>query len=189
MLLCLIIVYEHLVDGFSMIISVIKSRIHDSGMKETHKLYLWNMKAICICIAIELLTASSWLSMTDASRRHFWSIWKIIIGFFFNFFFFIWMHLQDMHDMRNCYDSLLSTAAATASSAYGKMFCAILSYLLAMPNTCCMVLFQPKRTGSFWRNNMIRFFIKNVSISTMYLWLLLLCSDLLMWNPYKSIGT
>ncbi|XP_028113098.1 uncharacterized protein At2g33490-like isoform X5 [Camellia sinensis] len=28
---------------------------------------------------------------------------------------------QDMHDMRNCYDSLLSAAAATANSAFGKI--------------------------------------------------------------------
>lgn len=27
-----------------------------------------------------------------------------------------------MQDMRNCYDSLLSAAAATANSAYGKSF-------------------------------------------------------------------
>lgn len=29
--------------------------------------------------------------------------------------------LQDMHDMKNCYDSLLSAAAATANSAYGML--------------------------------------------------------------------
>lgn len=29
---------------------------------------------------------------------------------------------QDMQDMRDCYDSLLSAAAATANSAYGTVF-------------------------------------------------------------------
>jgi hypothetical protein len=29
--------------------------------------------------------------------------------------------LQDMQEMKNCYDSLLSAAAATANSAYGKL--------------------------------------------------------------------
>ncbi|RWW00028.1 hypothetical protein GW17_00037024 [Ensete ventricosum] len=29
---------------------------------------------------------------------------------------------QDMLDMKNCYDSLLSAAAATANSAYGNKF-------------------------------------------------------------------
>lgn len=32
---------------------------------------------------------------------------------------------QDMQEMKNCYDSLLSAAAATANSAYGKHFTAI----------------------------------------------------------------
>lgn len=35
--------------------------------------------------------------------------------------------LQDMKDMRTCYDSLLSAAAATANSAYGTCF-----YLLSL---------------------------------------------------------
>lgn len=30
------------------------------------------------------------------------------------------MNSQDMQDMRDCYDRLLSAAAATANSAYGK---------------------------------------------------------------------
>jgi hypothetical protein len=39
----------------------------------------------------------------------------------FNFLFgMIMVFLQDMQDMRNCYDSLLFAAAATANSAYGK---------------------------------------------------------------------
>lgn len=31
-------------------------------------------------------------------------------------------HLQDMKDMRACYDGLLSAAAASANSAYGTAF-------------------------------------------------------------------
>jgi hypothetical protein len=39
--------------------------------------------------------------------------------------------LQDMQEMKNCYDSLLSAAAATANSAYGKLFTTFYeSYLL-----------------------------------------------------------
>lgn len=33
------------------------------------------------------------------------------------------MFVQGMQDMRDCYDSLLSAAAATANSAYGIYFC------------------------------------------------------------------
>lgn len=32
------------------------------------------------------------------------------------------LHLQDMKDMRACYDGLLSAAAASANSAYGTTF-------------------------------------------------------------------
>ena len=40
------------------------------------------------------------------------------------------MTLQDMQDMRDCYDTLLSAAAATASSAYGRVHQIIHSCLL-----------------------------------------------------------
>lgn len=47
---------------------------------------------------------------------------------------FVCTCLQDMQDMRNCYDSLLSAAAATANSAYGK-------YLLTLFSTSLLNLF------------------------------------------------
>lgn len=39
---------------------------------------------------------------------------------FTNFKAHVFVFLQDMQAMKNCYDSLLSAAAATANSAYGR---------------------------------------------------------------------
>ena len=57
--------------------------------------------------------------------RQFWTCsshksFNIWVNSLLGFTIFICTCLQDMQDMRNCYDSLLSAAAATANSAYGK---------------------------------------------------------------------
>uniref|UniRef100_A0A2P2M060 Uncharacterized protein n=1 Tax=Rhizophora mucronata TaxID=61149 RepID=A0A2P2M060_RHIMU len=50
---------------------------------------------------------------------------------------------QDMRDMKNCYDSLLSAAATTANSAYGKLFVVYLFgffFYLMLLDLCCSYL-------------------------------------------------
>jgi hypothetical protein len=57
----------------------------------------------------------------EVQGNRYWSNDIMMINCEYNIYHAYLCFLQDMQEMKNCYDSLLSAAAATANSAYGKL--------------------------------------------------------------------